>query len=62
MEASCCGYADLAPPAMGSTANMVVLLLVVLLQLLPVVVVGSPKGRFWRCRRWVGKRDRYEEG
>jgi len=47
---------------MGSTANMVVLLLVVLLQLLPVVVVGSPKGRFWRCRRWVGKRDRYEEG
>lgn len=45
----CCGYADLAPPAIataGSTANMVVLLLVVvLLLLLPVVVVGSPKGR-----------------
>ena len=42
---------------------MVVLSLVVmLLLLLPAVVVGSPKGRLCGCKRWVGKRDRYEAG
>jgi hypothetical protein len=38
------------------------LLVVVVLLLLPTVIVGSPKGRLWGCKRWVGKRDRYEAG
>lgn len=66
VDASCCGYVDLAPPAIataGSTANMgALLLVVVVLLLLPTVIVGSPKGRLWGCKRWVGKRDRYEAG